>query len=84
MAHKLLLMLGEGKENTAGFNWKECGAFQFKMQAFASHGCPCSDHVSGVLLFSLILVDMDTAVLGWFDPFSNGWIPAPKTANNSE
>lgn len=31
---------------------KNVVAFPFKMQAFASHGCLCSDHVSGVLLLN--------------------------------
>lgn len=78
------LCWGRGKKILLALIEKNVVAFPFKMQAFASHGCPCSDHVSGVMPFSVVLVDMNTAVVGWFDPFSNGWISAPKTANNSE
>lgn len=71
-----------GGGNTACFNWKEGGCFPFITQTFTNHGCPRSDHVSGTLLFSLISLDMNTADLDCFDSFSNGWVSAPKTANN--
>lgn len=66
------------------FNWEECGCFSFVMQTFANHECQCSDCVSGMWLFSLILLDINIADMDWFGPSSSGWVLPPKTASKLE
>lgn len=75
-------MLGEGKENTACFNWGGCGCFSFIKRTFANYVCPCSDRALRMLLFALISLGNTTADMDCWVPFLMAGYQLPKQLIN--